>query len=130
MVKRRKNKSAQFLGEYTIVIAIATFAIIGMTLFVQRGLSARINDARGYAVSTLDPDIKEVHIQRGGKLYPQVLAEYEPYYAQKDTTTASNASADVLFDGASDQYVHTVSSNIQVQATSVEGFARDDDYNN
>jgi len=123
-----KKKAAQSLGEYTTVIAIMIAAIISMLYFTQRGLSARINDARGYALTTLDSEIKDIHLLRGGNAYSQVLAEYEPYYTAKETNTRNDTDTFVSINGISKNYSRQASSEVKIKTTSTEGFARDDDY--
>lgn len=83
MLKFLRKFKAQSVGEYTVMISISILAIVAMTYFIQRLFSARINDARGYMLRTLDADIKNVHLAVGGKAYKGVLAEYEPYYQNR-----------------------------------------------
>ena len=130
MVKKKESEKAQFLGEYTLIIAISIFSIIAMTFFVQRGISARINSARSYALTKLDSEIKQVHFLREGKMYPQVIAEYEPYYVEKITNTDSKTDTEVFLNGEIGSYVREATSEMDMNATSTEGFARDDDYGN
>ena len=123
-----KRKNAQFLGEYSVVVTIVVLALIAMTYFIQRRLAAGLNDARGYALLTLDSDIKDVHSARGGAAYNTVLAEYEPYYLTKYSTMTSNTDITVFINGISGDYVREISSPTAINAVSTEGFAEDDDY--
>ena len=123
-----KRKNAQFLGEYSVVVTIVVLALIAMMYFIQRRLSAGLNDARGYALLTLDSDIKDVHSARGGAAYSTVLAEYEPYYSTQYSTRTSSADINVFINGIAGYYVREISSPTAINVVSTEGFARDDDY--
>jgi hypothetical protein len=101
-----RTRRAQSLGEYTVITSLVVLAIMAMTYFIQRGFAARINDARGYMLTTLDQDIREIHERRGGQAYKGVRAEYEPYYTNKITDMATNPRIQVLINGPADTYIY------------------------
>ncbi len=125
LLRKCREKNAQSVGEYTIVITLAILAISGMTIFLQRGFSARVNDSRAYMLETLDDEIKEVHELRGGTSYSGIKAEYEPYYQEKQTDVESDSDSDIFFDGVSGQHRSQSSSTTTVGVTSNEAPAAD-----
>ena len=69
---RRKGQGVS--GEYVLLIALASIAIVGMTVYVRRAIQARYRDAN-----------REVYRRASAVLDAPVHVEYEPYYA--NTTT-------------------------------------------
>lgn len=133
MLRLLRKFKAQSVGEYTIMISIAILAIVGMTYFIQRLFSARINDARGYMLQTLDAEIKNVHISRGGKAYKGVLAEYEPYYQNKVSDIEPSSQENIYISASKGKlpgwiYTATTRSNTLMNSVSTEFPARDDDF--
>ena len=118
-----RKKNAQSVGEYTVVITLAILAISGMTIFLQRGFSARMNDARAYMMETLDDDIKQVHLATGGTSYEGIKAEYEPYYQRKQTNVTTDSDSDGYLNGVSGQYSRQDSSTTTMNIISNEGAA-------
>jgi hypothetical protein len=127
MLKVLRKFKAQSVGEYTIMISIVILAIVGMTYFIQRLFSARINDARGYMLTTLDTEIKNVHLSRGGAPYSGVLAEYEPYYQNKVSDVAPSSQSNVLINGPAGTYTSKDRSLTLMNSLSTENPANDDD---
>ena len=75
------NKGQAILAEYVMIFFVVIAALVGMTVFVQRSLEARVHDARNYLTSSVvnsgacDANCVAA---AGGSINP----EYEPYYAQ------------------------------------------------
>jgi len=115
-----KGNRAQSLGEYTVTISLVILAIMAMTYFIQRGLAARINDGRRYMLDTLDLDIRDVHFWRGGKPYPRMRTEYEPYYLDKRSDTGSDLKSNVFISGPSSQYDWQTESKTNINMLSRE----------
>lgn len=128
MLRILRKFRAQSVGEYTIMISIAILAIVGMTYFIQRLFSARINDARGYMLKTLDPEIKNVHVSRGGKAYTGILAEYEPYYQHKVSDVQPTSQENILINGPMGIYTAKTRTSTLMNSVSTEQPAHDDDF--
>jgi hypothetical protein len=77
---RRLKRPGQSLTELAVLIATVTAAILGMQLYVQRGLQARHKGGMEYFFNKIE--------QSAGKIYHQ----YEPYYweGSRSVTTDSN----------------------------------------
>jgi Flp pilus assembly pilin Flp len=84
------NKGQSVSGEYVLLIALASIAIVGMTIYVRRALQARYRDAN-----------QAVYMKASATLGNQVRLEYEPYYANTatDTDTSALTEESVLADG-------------------------------
>jgi uncharacterized protein (UPF0333 family) len=128
MLKMLRKFRAQSVGEYAIMISIVILAIMGMTYFIQRLFSARINDARGYMMTTLDAEIKNVHAARGGKAYTGVLAEYEPYYQNKISDVEPTFQTNILLNGQTGVYTAQSQTITLMNSISTENPAQDDDF--
>ena len=128
MLRKLRKLKAQSVGEYAIMISIVILAIVGMTYFIQRGFSARINDARGYMLTTLDAEIKNVHISRGGNAYYGILAEYEPYYINKFSRMEPVSASITLINGVEGKLVEDAWTTTLMNSISTENPAQDDDY--
>lgn len=79
--KRFSNGAGQVLVEYGIILALVASAIIGVQLYVQRGLQARYRDAA-------DEAIREIRQAKGELHLP---LQYEPYYQTSDIVTQSGS---------------------------------------
>jgi ABC-type nickel/cobalt efflux system permease component RcnA len=128
MLRILRKFKAQSVGKYTIMISIVILAIVGMTYFVQRLFSARINDARGYMLRTLNPDIKEIHEARTGISSGRILAEYEPYYQHKVSDMAPSSQENILINGQAGTYIYRRQSLTLMNRLSTENPAQHDDY--
>jgi Flp pilus assembly pilin Flp len=73
-----KNKKAQNIAEYALLIALVVAGIIAMQTFAQRALQARIHDASIYMQS-----------QTGSIGNSE---QYEPYYMKSDYNSTSNST--------------------------------------
>lgn len=82
MMKLFKNKKAQNVAEYAILIALVVGAIIAIQTFAKRALQARVRDASQYMTTTMDFD------GLGGQTYN--TAQYEPYYLQSESNTVKS----------------------------------------
>ena len=47
------NKGQTILSEYVMIFFVVIAAAVAMTVFVQRGLEARIHDARNFMITTV-----------------------------------------------------------------------------
>lgn len=128
MLKVLRRFKAQSVGEYTIMFSIAVLAIVAMTYFIQRLFSARINDAGKYMLTTLNPDVVDVHVSRGGKAYNRVLAGYEPYYMQRTSDMATDTTSRLNSDGPFDIYRANSRTTTMMNSVSTELPAQDDEF--
>ncbi len=75
------NSGQASLPEYVVTFFLVVAVIVAMSVYVQRGLQARIRDMRNYAVDTAskncDTDCK---IAAGLTSNRNIPYEYEPYY--------------------------------------------------
>jgi len=80
MLRYLRNNSAQsVIGEYVLILFLIVGMMTAMTIYFRRTVQARIRDARHYMVETVR--------NRTGDYYNDVLYhEYEPYYANTDST--------------------------------------------
>ncbi|UCB56777.1 MAG: hypothetical protein JSV30_06185 [Candidatus Omnitrophota bacterium] len=89
----------QVLLEYGLILVLIATTIIGIQLYVRRGLQARLKDA-------VDGTIERIYITAKSKpkvelptgeippivIYSPADLQYEPYYEQSDITTTSNSN--------------------------------------
>ena len=76
-----RTRRAQSLTEYAIVFSIVAAAVIGMQIFVKRGIQAKQHDVTNYFTGVTGDSL--------GNESTRVLdtaIQYEPYYAQSDYT--------------------------------------------
>lgn len=78
-MKLFRNKKAQNVAEYAILIALVVGAIIAIQTFAKRALQARVRDASQYMTDQTD-FFKGTNT---GNHY--TTGQYEPYYLQSAT---------------------------------------------
>ena len=82
------NKGQTILSEYVIIFFVVIAAVTASTIFVQRGLEARIHDARNFMINAVinacDADCLNA---TGGN----IAYGYEPYYEQTLANVYRNA---------------------------------------
>ncbi|MCX5681448.1 MAG: hypothetical protein NT079_04120 [Candidatus Omnitrophica bacterium] len=127
MLKTLHKFKAQSVSEYAMTLSLVVLVIMGMTYFIQRLFSARINDARTAMLTALDDEIKNIHLLRGGTPYCGVLTEYEPYYVDKVSDVVSNAQTNVFINGPAGTYNFTSSNPTLINSVSSELPAQDQD---
>ena len=80
------RKRGQSVTEYAIVFSVVAAAIIGMQIYLRRGLQAKQRDATAYLTNVAG---------NPGGLGAAVLAttgQYEPYYNASTYSTAQDAT--------------------------------------
>ena len=99
----RRKKTGQSTAEYAIVIGLVIAAVIGMQVYVKRGIQSKI---KVYA----DKKPKGVDGNNSTMFYTD---QYEPYYAQSDmdTNRTANESVQTKVDG---EVVSTISADGEV----------------
>ena len=128
MLKNIHRLKAQSVSEYAITISLVILAIMGMTYFIQRLFSARVNDARGYMMTTLHPDMMNVSVLRGEPVtYTGVIMEYEPYTTNKSSEVQTTPQTALSLNGPADIYQSTSHSVTLINSISTETPAQDDD---
>ena len=84
------NKGQSILSEYVMIVFVVIAALVAMTVYVQRGLEARVHAARNYMVdSVLNSGACDANClsATGGS----ISREYEPYYALMLTSVSQKA---------------------------------------
>jgi len=84
LFKQAPQKKGQFIGEYSLTLAIAVLAILGMSVFLKRLFNARIHAARVQMIQTVNAEYPG---PVGGA--PWLRYEYEPYYQSSDSVVSS-----------------------------------------
>ena len=81
----RRPVLGQTTAEYAVVLGVVVAAIIGMQIYVKRGMNARLKDASDSAVSAMWDKL-----QIAGK--PGIDdQQYEPYYTSSDYNSIQSA---------------------------------------
>jgi hypothetical protein len=99
---RRINK-AQSTAEYAVVLSVVIAAIIGMQIYVRRGLSARVKAGTDAFTSAGVGFNFTAHANVTGLTSPifSNLSQYEPYYAESSFDTYSeNVEQEHMGSGA------------------------------
>ena len=78
-------KNGQSVTEYAIVFSVVAAAILGMQIFVKRGLQAKEHDVTNYFTKVTGDSL--------GVGSVGTTAQYEPYYAQSDYTVAQSSKS-------------------------------------
>ena len=75
------NKGQSILSEYVMIFFVVIAGVAAVATFVQRGLEARIHDARTFMInSVINSGACDANcVQAAGG---NISYEYEPYYAQ------------------------------------------------
>ena len=100
-----KGRKGQSLLEYAIVITVAITAILGMKLYLQRGLQGRYKAAADKAINTI------IAAQGTDPTQP---GQYDPYYNSSDyiTDTESRVTSVYLPEGRSGTVVDPLTPEI------------------
>ena len=77
---RRKGQST---AEYAIMISVVVAAVVGMQLYLKRGLQGKEKDVTDHIGTKLAEKVPGL----------TATAQYEPYYAQSDYTVTQNAAS-------------------------------------
>ena len=93
-IMRYRNRRGQSVSEYAVVFSVVAAAIIGMQLFLKRGLQAKEKSATDYLTNIGGASHKPLPTEAGiiGK-----TAQYEPYYTADGayTTVTDNTQKEV-----------------------------------
>ncbi len=92
--------------EYALGSLVAIAAIAAISLHVQRGLQAKMRDARVFMVDTAskgcvasaDPDVVDCQDAAGVK-NGRIADEYEPYYTKSDAAVSRNQHTENILLG-------------------------------
>ncbi len=79
------NKGQAILSEYVMIFFVVIAAVVAMTTFIQRGLEARVHDARNFMIDSASTALVNVcagNTDCTAAVGNKVPYEYEPYYAQ------------------------------------------------
>jgi len=121
------NKGQSVLAEHVMIFFVVVAAIIAMTAFVQRGLEARIHDARNFMIDSVTNsgacDANCVAAAGGN-----IAHEYEPYYSQslslvqksdedfKETTPGKAAAIGVVYNSQVNEATQRTTASGQLPA--------------
>jgi len=102
-----KDKKAQQVSEYAILIALALAAIFGMQLYVKRGFQARYLGA----VKSMGRELRNLENNS------QISIQYEPYYQKSQfvVTEQSSEQTNYLSFKRNIIVIPPVSSNVYVK---------------
>ena len=82
----KKPNRGQSLTEYAIILSVVASALIGISLFVNRGLKAKAKDVTDY-LTTQTGDAAGTGVQLGK------TSQYEPYYATSNLASSQSHTA-------------------------------------
>ncbi len=93
----RQGSRGQATAEYAIMIGVVVAAVVGMQLYLKRGLNGKVKDLTDHVGS-------EIATSAG---LAQSTLQYEPYYAQSDynTTQGTTSAQDYKTGGTVDRTV-------------------------
>ena len=74
----RAPRSGQSTAEYAIVLGVVLAALVGMQIYVRRGVNARLKDGSDSALSAIRANLGITTASTGDD------RQYEPYYASSD----------------------------------------------
>ncbi len=82
------SKKGQNMAEYSILIALIVAAAIGMKVYVQRGMQARIHDESDALINKISNDaVVKTSWTEISKANVTAVKQYEPDYLTKEATT-------------------------------------------
>ena len=83
-----RRRSGQSTAEYAILIAIVIAAVVGMQVYVKRGLQAKEKHVTDHFTSAKGS---------GAGALTAATSQYEPYYAQSNFVVGQNEMQDVSY---------------------------------
>lgn len=89
MFKLMNKKRAQSTAEYAIVLALVVGAVVAMQVYVKRGINSRIKDTVDYNGGLTAQKV-------GDEDFTLNAAQYEPYYLDQNTTSASGSKSNEI----------------------------------
>ena len=90
---KQRGRSGQSTAEYAILIAIVVAGMVGMQVYVKRGLQAR------YKVASDRLTAGTATEQIGDRPFLHTVDQYEPYYANQDVGTQQDRTESDQFTG-------------------------------
>lgn len=84
MLKFLKNKKAQSVAEYVIILGLVVATVVAMQTYVKRGMQGRIREAVDYVENPTD--VTGVVNFTG--------AQYEPYYLKSDISSQQKTTGE------------------------------------
>ncbi len=92
----KTNKAQAVMGEYVMTFFLAVAMVTAMTIYFRRAVQARMHGARNAMLNTV--------LDRSGTYFTgNILAGYEPYYAQtvSDVRRSEDSETRLLEGGSS-----------------------------
>ncbi len=92
----RRSKKAQSTAEYAIVIGLVIAAVVGMQVYVKRGIQAKVRDASDQKI-----DITGIANNDDGDFGVNTVksGQYEPEYSTTNSMTTTRDSTDTTSMG-------------------------------
>jgi Flp pilus assembly pilin Flp len=90
MLKFLKNKKAQSVAEYVIILGLVVATVVAMQTYVKRGVQGRIRDAvdfvdQGQQATGEGATAENAVVQFNG-------SQYEPYYLRSDISSTQTTN--------------------------------------
>ena len=122
MLKRlRDTRGQSSLPEYVVTFFIVIAVVVAMSVYIQRGLQARMHDARNYMVQSARNEISSNadFLAAAGN---RVGYEYEPYYtvASSIVSRDSTVKTGLLEGGLTGIFRKTTNEQTDAQTISVQ----------
>lgn len=83
MLRLLKNKKAQSVAEYVIVLGLVVATVVAMQTYVKRGIQGRVRDAVDY-----------VDNAGGAGVVSFTGNQYEPYYLRSDISSTQDTTGE------------------------------------
>ena len=117
------RKRGQSVTEYAIVFSVVAAAMIGMQIYLKRGLQAKQRDATEFFTGVTGDSLNV-----GTNV--TTLSQYEPYYTNQDynVTQSSSSSEAVGAGGVVDRNVAFETTNRTGTQASETGLGTDDSW--
>ncbi|MBI3319020.1 MAG: hypothetical protein HYZ89_00305 [Candidatus Omnitrophica bacterium] len=80
----QRNAHGQSTAEYAVMLGVVVAAIVGMQIYVKRGMNARLKDASDSAIAAM-----WAHLKGGTPTLND--QQYEPYYTSSNYTVDQTA---------------------------------------
>lgn len=101
MPRTLRQKKAQSLTEYSLILIVVLGAIMAMSMFSRRALMGKMADTKRYMMDTVRAAQRDVQGQAGLVLVggTDLPDEYEPYYMQTEVRVEVDSQDVVTLGG-------------------------------
>ena len=92
MVKGNNQRGVGSVSEYVVTFFLVVAVVVAMTTYVQRGIQARMYDARQHVIKTVSDNCDSNCMAATGLAgKSRVGSQYEPYYMNASSDTISDS---------------------------------------